>query len=121
MSRVVVETRKAYVIDIGGKRRRFWTEAAAYYALAASLLGRKYLGALKAVETGDLDSYGDQAVEMLGMTVERAKDRADRAQRLFYRDGGYDEPDYFDTNRWQAYVRRVASKMRAMDSGKAKP
>ena len=116
MSRVVVETRKAYVIDIGGKKRRFWTEAAAYYKLAASLLGRKYLGPLKAAEThGDVDDF---QAELLDMTVEQAQRRAERGMYLFHSEGDRysGEPEsYFDTDRWQLYVRRVATKMRAMD------
>lgn len=115
--RVTVETRKAFTIEIGGKRRRFWTEAAAYYKLAASLLGRKYLGALKAIETGD--GVDDFTAAMLGVTVEQAQSRADRAARLFHRvedvSGQGHLREYFDTNRWQAYVRRVATKMRALD------
>lgn len=108
MSRVSVETRKAYVITVGGKRIRFWTEAAAYYALARSLVGAKYLAPLWAYETGSDD--GVIAAQM-GITEETVSTRAARARILFY------SPEYnsFDTCRWKAHIRRVAKKMMAMD------
>jgi hypothetical protein len=119
MSRVAVETRKAYVIAIGGKKRRFWTEAAAYYKLAASLLGQKYLGILRAYEADPDDFQGalTAEAEAHAMTVPQVATRGERAAALFCAREWGGEP--FDPRKWQAYVRRVAKKMRAMDARRA--
>ena len=117
--RVQVEMRKAYTIEIGGKRRRFWTEAAAYYKLAASLLGTRYLGPLRAVESDPFirNTNVELAAEQLDMTVPQVLVRAGRARAMFYLVEADTDTNCFDTRRWQAYVRRVAKKMRAMDRG----
>lgn len=100
--RITAEPRMSYVVEIGGKRRRFWTVTAAYYALAKSLLGKKYIGPMRAHE-----AFQDLSPE--------ETDRAERGAALFCRLDHAAEESYFDRDRWQAYVRRVARKMRALD------
>lgn len=120
--RVAVETRKAYVFEINGKRRRFWTEAAGYYALAKSLLGPKYIGPLKAAEECGADEREFLHRKPDDVSAEKWQARADRARDMFVRDydDHYHEPhSTFESDRWQAYVRRVARKMRAMDRRRA--
>ena len=112
MIRVVASTRKAFTVEIGGKSRRFWTEAAAYYAIAKSLIGKKYLAAIAMVDAAAGSSFLEAS------DVERA--RAERGRELFYCPGDSRRPadarDCFDSKRWTAYVRRVAKKLRAMDA-----
>ena len=112
MSRVAVSTRKAFTVEIGGAQRRFWTEAAAYYAIAKSLVGKKYLGAIAMVDAAaDFPSIEASDVE---------RSRAKRAHELFHSveigDDGDTERAVFDPKKWTAYVRRVANKLRAMDA-----
>lgn len=129
VSRVTCETRKAYTVNIGGKRRRFWTEAAAYYALAKSLLGDKYLASLRSVEawegTERMNTPDNVAMmrEVGGAPSPTEVRRAARARELFtfYHSGSYEQAPGIEwrTDRWQAYVRRVAKKMRALDGARA--
>lgn len=131
MSRVTCETRKAYTITIGGKKRRFWSEAAAYYALAKSLLGDKYLAALREVEAWEMNGAGHTLESYIPGHVPAPRppdgvmSRAERARELFtfYHSGSYEQAPGVEwrTDRWQAYVRRVAKKMRAMDGRAASP
>ncbi len=119
--RVTVETRKAYVMEVNGKRRRFWTEAGAYYALAKSLLGPKYIGPLKAAEECGADEREFLHRKPDDVSEDAYRSRVDRARELFVReyDDHYHEPhEVFESHRWQAYVRRVARKMRAMDKAR---
>ncbi len=116
-SPVTASTRTVYTVAIGGKPLRFFTAGAAWYALAKSLVGSKYLPALRMVEGYDRSAFVDPPTD-----AERA--RADRADALFFRgqpcddNGGY--PREFCTKKWAAYVRRVARKLRALDEYQAK-
>ncbi len=117
MSRVVVETRKAYVVQLGDRRRRFWSAGAAYYAIAKRLLGTKYMAAMKAVD--DDGAAVDGLAADLGVPFEIVQARAARARALFvivHRDEG----DEFSSKLWQAYVRRVAGKLRKLDEHAAR-
>ena len=124
MSRVVVSTRKAFTVEIGGKSRRFWTEAAAYYAIAKSLIGAKYIAAMKAVERDPLRvSEVGWLADMLKVSSEVIEERAVRGYALFnsveqvgHEGQGHVDHAYFDSKKWTAYVRRVAKKLRAMDA-----
>lgn len=127
--RVTVETRKAYTIVIGGKKRRFWTEAAAYYALAKYLLGAKYLLALSEVDAWrqTVDQNTPENIDEIrtldGAPSPATEMRAVRARSLFYvaEDvSGYGHYDmHWCSERWTKYVRRVAKKLRAMDARRA--
>lgn len=126
MIRVAVSTRKAFTVEIGGAQRRFWTEAAAYYAIAKSLIGAKYLAAMRAVERDSLGSTVDETgclADMLKVSSGAIQDRAARGYALFnsvenvHAEGhGKITHAYFDSKKWTAYVRRVAKKMRALDA-----
>lgn len=118
-SPVTASQRTVYTATIGGKRRKFHTAGAAWYAIAKSALGAKYLEAMTMV-TVDTPEVTDQ---------DRA--RAARAERLFFAPQcvmGGDEHDYncrgncagFNSKKWQAYVRRVARKLRALDGYREK-
>lgn len=107
-SPVTASTRTVYAVTIGGKPRRFFTAGAAWYALAKSLVGAKYLSAWRAV-----DGYRKSA--FIDPPTDAERDRAERCQHLFYVDDNHDEQTHFDTAKWQAYVRRVARKLRALD------
>ena len=119
-TRVVVERRPAYTITLGKRRKRFATKGAAYYALAKRLVGAKYMGPLASAGYGKSAkwSVAELSAEH-GLSEAVIKSRADRAVDLFVY-GGVDDydgeaRDYFDSDKWQAYVRRVAKKLRALD------
>ena len=125
MSRVVASMRKAFTVEIGGKSRRFWTEAAAYYAIAKSLIGAKYLAAMKAADRCSDEHCGpmDDLAEELGIPAEIVTARAVRGYALFnsveqvgHEGQGRVDHAYFDPKKWTAYVRPVAKKLRAMDA-----
>lgn len=128
MTRITIETRKVYVIAIGGKKRRFWTEAAAYYALAKSLLGDKYLAALHEVEAWEQTVRDntpeniDEIRKLDGAPSLATEFRAVRARSLFYVAEDVSGWGHYETHwsseRWSKYVRRVAKKMRAMDAAR---
>lgn len=115
-SPVTASQRTVYTVAIGGKPRRFFTAGAAWYALAKSLVGSKYLSVWRVVDGYDRSAFLDPPTD-----AERA--RAERCQDLFYLDATdrYGEPvPTFDTRKWQAYVRRVARKLRALDEYREK-
>ncbi len=112
-SPVTASTRTVYTVAIGGRRRRFLTAGAAWYALAKSLVGSKYLSAWRAV-----DSYRKGA--FIDPPTDAERDRAERCQHLFYVDDNHGEQTHFDTAKWQAYVRRVARRLRALDEYREK-
>ena len=99
-SLVTASTRTVYTATICGVTRKFFTLGAAYYAVAKSLIGRKYLSAI--------------TLEDAGAATDADRVRADRARALFF-DG-----EAFDAKRWTAYVRRVARRLRALDDHRAK-
>lgn len=121
-ARVVVERRPSYAVDLGGgKRRRFATKGAAYYALAKRAIGVKYMRALAVAGHGHRCQRltAEQAADETGLSVDAIKARAERAADLFVtcsiaREGELDG-EYFDSDKWVAYVRRVAKKWRALD------
>ena len=117
-SPVTASTRTVYTVAIGGKPRRFFTAGAAWYALAKSLIGNKYLSAWRVVD-------GYSGIAFMDPPTDAERVRAERCQDLFYsvEEIGSDrdiDRTYFDTHKWQAYVRRVARKLRALDEYRAK-
>ena len=117
MNRVDRQLRPAFLADMGPdkRRRRFHTEAAAYYAIAKAWLGAKYLAAAREVEGRLVD-------EVVASVDPRTIARARRAVMLFHDQGdGILESDGWSPKLWQAYVRRVAVKLRAMDRRRNTP
>lgn len=110
-SPVTASTRTVYTVAIGGKQRRFLTAGAAWYALAKALLGGKYLSAWRVAEEYNRTPFADRPTD-----AESAL--AERCQHLFFVDS--DGGPRFNTDKWQAYVRRVARKLRALHEHRAK-
>lgn len=118
-SRVLTERRPRYAIKIGKRRRRYDTRGAAYYALAKYLIGAKYMGPLSVVhglvkKRNGVDRAADLA-RICGIPEELVEQRAARAMELFV-EVAYDHPAFFDSGRWQEYVRRVAKKLQRFDA-----
>ena len=120
--RIIAERRPVYTVKIGKRNRRFSTKGAAYYALAKRLLVVKYMGPLAtAGHSTKLKITTEELAAQTGLDADAIRARGERAVEMFITDerfdGGafVDSDGYFDTGKWQAYVRRVAKKLRALD------
>lgn len=118
--RIIAERRPVYTVKIGKRNRRFSTKGAAYYALAKRMLVVKYMGPLAAAGySTKLKITAEELAAQTGLDADAIRARGERAVEMFitderFYDGTYGD-GYFDTCKWQAYVRRVAKKLRALD------
>lgn len=109
--------------------RWFLRESAAYYAIAKALVSKKYP---RWLGDHDLDeplvgldcvgqTHGDRMADFEGLPNWRA--RRDRRHKLFVTDvpASYEEAggEYFDPDKWQAFVRRVARFLMFVDRRRA--
>ena len=118
--RIIAARRPVYTVKIGKRNRRFSTKGAAYYALAKRMLVVKYMGPLAAAGySTKLKITAEELAAQTGLDADAIRARGERAVEMFitderFYDGTYGD-GYFDTGKWQAYVRRVAKKLRALD------
>lgn len=141
---VTAEPRTSFVAVVHGKRRKFWTRPAAYYAVAKAALLAKYrdlddpgvwlrtcgsCGGTGVVYTGDFSNgragFGDNTCDCerrrpawAEMEPEMLAVRIGRYRALFCAE----DPDmgwHFRPDRWSVYVRRVAKRLRMRDARKA--
>lgn len=117
--RIVRDVTPTFVVVIAGRRKRFHTEGAAYYAHVKAQLGAKYLAAIEVCETHERNEASGAGGSKSPTDVELR--RYERAVEMFYTPATYDSPSHFDPKRWTEYVRRCVTKMRAMDGRIPKP
>ena len=107
---VTVETRKAFVVTVGGVRRKFWSRGPAYYAIAKEMLVAKY-------------GHMDTAESWPGLDDDAFKVRRERYYAMFWRRSDQDwapsDDGHFDVAHWTRYVRRVARRLRMRDERQA--
>ena len=118
VSRVTAATRKVYTIGVGTKRT-YLRKDAAYYAVAKAMVLARYPAQM--TDGGEDGACRSEAGDH-GMTLEVWRSRQARREELFHTDGtvGYgDGVAYFDTARWQRFIRRLARYLQFVDDRRA--